>query len=72
MDKVYHIIVSAILLVMFNLWTPLYAAIFTTLCIGIAKEIVDKIRGGSFDIKDIAADIAGIILGVITVMILIY
>lgn len=65
-DKLKHIVVSAILMVALNLILPTWVAALITLCIGIGKEIYDKVSGkGCAEWLDLLADIIGIIIGVL-------
>lgn len=74
LDKVAHTSISVILAIVIS-WiflvttagcTVLISAacgIIGTMIIGVLKEIHDFTRGGSFDIKDLLADLVGSIFG---------
>lgn len=74
LDKVAHTSISVILAIVIS-WiflvttagcTVLISAacgIIGTMIIGVLKEIFDFTRGGSFDIKDLLADLVGSIFG---------
>lgn len=74
LDKVAHTSISVILAIVIS-WiflvttagcTVLISAacgIIGTMIIGVLKEILDFTQGGSFDIKDLLADLVGSILG---------
>ena len=65
-DKYKHIVVSAIIMVIFNLFLPTYLAAIITLAIGIGKEIYDKVTNkGCAEWKDLIADVIGIIIGIL-------
>lgn len=65
-DKLKHIVVSAIICVALNLILPWWVAAILTLCVGIGKEVYDKVTGkGHPEWKDLVADIVGIIIGVL-------
>ena len=65
-DKLKHIVVSAIIAVALNLFLPWWVAGLLTLCVGIGKEIYDKVTGkGYSEWKDLLANVAGIIIGVL-------
>ena len=65
-DKLLHIVVSATIMVVLNLILPTWAAVLTTLVIGISKEIYDKLSGkGHPDLMDIICDCIGILIGVL-------
>lgn len=65
-DKLKHIVVSAIIAVALNLFLPWWVAGLVTLAIGVGKEVYDKVSGkGCAEWKDLAADVVGIIIGVL-------
>ena len=65
-DKLKHIVVSAIIAVSLNLFLPWWVAAILTLCVGIGKEVYDKVSGkGNPEWKDLAADLIGILIGVL-------
>lgn len=81
LDKVAHTSISVILAIVIS-WiflvttagcTVLVSAacgIIGTMIIGILKETVDFMRGGSFDLKDLLADLVGSIFGGILAMLI--
>lgn len=65
-DKLRHIVVSAIIAVALNLILPWWVAGILTLCIGVGKEVYDKVSGkGHPEWKDLLADLVGILIGVL-------
>lgn len=65
-DKLKHIVVSAIIAVVLNLFLPWWVAALITLAIGIGKEVYDKVTGkGHSEWKDLLADLVGILIGVL-------
>ena len=65
-DKLRHIVVSAIIAVALNLILPWRVAGILTLCIGVGKEVYDKVSGkGHPEWKDLLADLVGILIGVL-------
>ncbi len=65
-DKLKHIVVSAIICVALNLFMPWWVAALVTLCIGVGKEVYDKVSGkGCAEWKDLVADLVGILIGVL-------
>lgn len=65
-DKLKHIVVSAIIAVVLNLFSPWWVAAVLTLAIGVGKEVYDKVTGkGHPEWKDLVADLVGILIGVL-------
>lgn len=66
-DGLLHIICSIIIISILKLFLPLYIAVIITAAIGLGKELVwDKWLGkGTFDKKDLLADVIGILIGCI-------
>lgn len=65
-DKLKHIVVSAIIAVSLNLFLPWWVAAILTLCVGIGKEVYDKVTDkGHPEWKDLLADLIGILIGVL-------
>lgn len=63
-DKLKHVIVSAVVMVMLSLVLPKWVAVIATLSIGVAKEVYDKVsKRGCAEWKDMICDIIGIIIG---------
>ena len=64
-DGCKHIILSAVMAVVLNLFLPTWAAALLALGVGVAKEYVDHYHDGQVDIKDLLCDIAGVLIGVL-------
>lgn len=65
-DKLLHIVVSATIMVVLGLILPTWVAALATLCIGIGKEIYDKVSGkGCCEWMDLVCDCVGILIGVL-------
>lgn len=65
-DKLLHIVVSAIIMTVLGLILPTMVAALATLCVGISKEIYDKISGkGHPELMDIICDCIGILIGIL-------
>lgn len=65
-DKLKHIVVSAIIAVALNLILPWWVTGILTLCVGIGKEVYDKVSGkGHPEWEDLLADIVGILIGIL-------
>jgi hypothetical protein len=65
-DKLKHVVVSAIIAVVLNLVLPWWVAGILTLCIGVGKEVYDKVsKQGCAEWEDLAADMIGIIIGLL-------
>lgn len=65
-DKYKHVVVSAIIAVVLNLFLPWWVAAILTLAIGVGKEVYDKVSGkGHAEWKDLLADLVGILIGVL-------
>jgi hypothetical protein len=65
-DKLLHIVISAIIMVLLGLILPTWAAALTTLCVGIGKEIYDKVSGkGCPELMDIVYNCIGILIGIL-------
>ena len=73
-DGLLHLLMSLILCLILSVFMPLWASASITFFIGIAKELVwDNVLGkGSMEMKDIVADIAGVLIGVLSVVLLDY
>lgn len=65
LDGLFHIIVCDIVVSILGLFLPLWVAVIVAAVIGLSKELLwDKILGkGSFDKKDLLADLIGIFIG---------
>lgn len=65
-DKLLHIVVSAVIMVILGLILPTWVATLATLCVGIGKEIYDKVSGkGCFEWMDLVYNFVGILIGVL-------
>ena len=63
-DKLKHVVVSAIIAVVLNLFLPWWVAGLITLAIGVGKEVYDKLSGkGHPEWEDLVADVVGIGVG---------
>lgn len=61
-DKYIHFIVCMILVQLISLFIPFYYAMLIVFILGLGKEIFDsKQKDDKFDVKDLLADILGII-----------
>lgn len=61
-DRYVHFIVCIILVQLISLFIPFYYAMIIVFLIGLLKEIFDsKQKDDKFDVKDLLADILGII-----------
>ena len=64
-DKILHGIISCLLVFLFYYFVPiLWLAVLLTFIIGIIKELLD-INSTGFDIMDLLADIAGIVIAIL-------
>lgn len=69
-DKYVHFIVCMILVQLIALFIPFYYAILIVFILGLCKEIFDsKQQDDKFDVKDLLADILGIIIEGLILMI---
>lgn len=65
-DKLKHIVVSAIITVILNLFLSWWVAGVITLAIGVGKEVYDKVsKKGYAEWKDLLADLVGILIGIL-------
>lgn len=65
-DKLLHIVASAVIMVVLGLFLPTWVAVVSTLCVGIGKEVYDKVSGkGCFEYMDLVCDCIGILIGVL-------
>lgn len=66
LDGCKHLILSAFIVVVANLFLPTWAAALIALAIGGLKEFYDYRTGsGQVQVKDIICDIVGLIIGVL-------
>ena len=69
-DKYVHFIVCIILVQLIALFIPFYYAMLIVFILGLGKEIFDsKQQDDKFDVKDLFADILGIIIEGLILMI---
>ena len=69
-DKYVHFIVCMILVQLIALFIPFYYAMLIVFILGLGKEIFDsKQKDDKFDVKDLLADILGIIIEGLILMI---
>ena len=65
-DKLLHIVVSAVIMVVLGMLLPTWVAVVATLGVGIGKEVYDKVSGkGCFEWADIICDCIGVLIGVL-------
>ena len=71
-DGLLHCVCSILLVVVFSIFLPVWAAAIVSLVTGVTKEICDKyIKHSYFSIKDLICDIVGIAAGAGIVLLLI-
>ena len=73
-DGLLHLLVSLVLCLFLSALMPMWASASVTFLVGAAKELAwDGALGkGSVERKDIVADIAGVLIGVLSVVLLDY
>lgn len=65
-DKLLHIVVSAVIMVVLGMFLPTWVAVIATLGVGISKEVYDKVSGkGYFEWMDLICDCIGVLIGVL-------
>ena len=65
-DKLLHIVLSAVIMVVLGMLLPTRVAALAALCVGIGKEIYDKVSGkGYFEWMNIVCNCIGILIGVL-------
>ena len=65
-DKLKHIVISAVIMVLLSLFLPKLIAAIITLAIGIGKELYDKYTGkGCAEWEDLLSDLVGIAIGIL-------
>lgn len=69
MDKVKHFGVCFGITLSLGLISPWLGALVAA-AVGIGKEVYDKLRGGNFDLWDIAADAVGAVIGILILVVL--
>jgi hypothetical protein len=65
LDGCKHIILSAVMAVVLNIFLPTWAAGLIALGVGVAKEYVDHYHDGQVDVKDLLCDLTGVLIGVL-------
>ena len=68
-DKIAHFSVSGLLVFVFGKFVPFWAASILVLILGISKEIYDAKMGGKFDFRDLLADLLGVAVATIVILI---
>lgn len=68
MDGALHILCSLIILLVLSAFFPVWASVCMTAAVGIGKEVYDRICGSGFSWKDLLCDAAGIVIGIIIVL----
>ena len=65
-DKILHLFVSLVLVVVLSLFLHCAAALVVTLAVGVLKELADKyVKRTMFDWYDLVADALGALAGVV-------
>lgn len=65
-DGMAHVILSALVTIVFNLLLPTWGAIVLASLVGISKELYDKYSNkGCAEIKDLICDLFGILIGIL-------
>lgn len=65
-DKLLHIVVSSIAVIILGLLLPTWLAAFATICLGVLKEAYDKVsKKGCFEWMDIVCDCIGVLIGIL-------
>ena len=65
-DKLKHIVLSAVIMVLLSLFLHKLVAAIVTLAIGIGKELYDKYTGkGCAEWKDLLSNAIGIVIGLL-------
>lgn len=65
-DGLLHLVISALIVVLFGAFLPVWAAVLIAVVAGIAKEIYDRVSGnGKAEWHDLICDGIGIVLGVL-------
>lgn len=65
LDGCKHIILSAVIAVVLNIFLPAWTAGLIALAVGVAKEYVDHYHDGQVDVKDLLCDLMGVLIGVL-------
>lgn len=65
-DGLLHLVISALIVVFFAAFLPVWAAVLIAACLGIAKEVYDRCSGkGTAEWHDVISDAIGAALGVL-------
>lgn len=65
-DGLLHLVISALIVVLFASFCPVWAAVLVAVALGAAKEVYDRVSGkGTAEWHDVICDGAGIVLGVL-------
>lgn len=67
-DKWAHFFASAFLVLAISQFLPFWAGILVAVVLGIAKEIYDAQTGGKMEIKDLLADLLGVAIATLIVL----
>ena len=68
-DKIAHFAVSGLLVFVFGKFLPIWVASILVLVLGIAKEVYDAKMGGKIDLRDLLADLLGVAMATIVILI---
>ena len=64
-DGLLHVIISALIVLIMQIFAPWWAAVLVAFLIGVAKELIWDLwfKKGQIQIKDLICDAVGIIIG---------
>ena len=64
-DGLLHVIISALIVLIMQIFAPWWAAVLVAFLIGVAKELIWDLwfKKGQMQVKDLICDLAGIIIG---------
>ena len=64
-DGLLHVIISAMIVLIMQIFAPWWAAVLVAFLIGVAKELIWDLwfKKGQMQVKDLICDLAGIIIG---------
>ena len=64
-DGLLHVIISALIVLIVQIFTPWWAAVLVAFLIGVAKELIWDLwlRKGQMQVKDLVCDAVGILIG---------
>lgn len=64
-DGLLHVIISAMMVLIVQIFTPWWAAVLVAIVAGVAKELIWDLwlRNGQIQVKDLICDLAGILIG---------